>query len=130
MNAEWVRTFCNSLPHVSEQVQWGNDLVFKIGGKMFAVTCLDPADNWVSFKTDPEGFAELTDRVGVIPAPYLARAHWVALQTPKALTQTELRDRLKAAYNLVLEKLPKKARAALESPAAPQPRKRAAARGR
>ena len=42
VNREWVRKYCMSLPHVTEQVQWQIDLVFKIGGKMFAIVVLEP----------------------------------------------------------------------------------------
>jgi predicted DNA-binding protein (MmcQ/YjbR family) len=113
MNIDRVRSYCKSLPHATESVQWGNDLVFKIGGKMFAVTVLEPASVWLSFKTTPEEFAELVERPGIIPAPYSARYHWVALETEDAIPARELERRLRASYDLVLEKLPKKTRAAL-----------------
>jgi len=70
----------------------GADLVFKIGGKMFAVAALEPGPVSMSFKCSPEDFAELTERPGVIPAPYLARAQWVALETQDALPATEIRN--------------------------------------
>jgi predicted DNA-binding protein (MmcQ/YjbR family) len=54
MDVEWVRRYCMSMPHATETVQWGADLVFKIGGKMFAVTVLEPAKVWLSFKCAPE----------------------------------------------------------------------------
>ena len=50
MNVEWFRKFCMSLPHSTEEVLWGGDLVFKIGGKMYAVAVLDPAAVCMSFK--------------------------------------------------------------------------------
>ena len=112
MHAERVRRYCLSLPHVTESVQWGDDLVFKIGGKMFAVTVLEPAKVWLSFKCSPEEFAELVERPGIIPAPYSARYHWVALEAEDALPALEIERRLRRSYDLVLEKLPKKARAA------------------
>jgi len=114
MNIEWVRRYCMSLPHATEKVQWGADLVFKIGGKMFAVLVLEPAKVWLSFKVTPEQFAELTERSGVIPAPYSARNYWVALETEDALPVNELKTLLRGSYTLVLEKLPKKVRAALD----------------
>ena len=43
MSVDLVRRFCLSLAHTTEGVQWGSDLVFKVGGKMYAVTCLEPA---------------------------------------------------------------------------------------
>src|SRR5258707_658930 len=85
MNVDRLREVCLSFPGATEQVQWGNDLVFKVGGKMFAVTPLEPAPVCLSFKASPENFAELTERPNIIPAPYLARAQWVALQTRDAL---------------------------------------------
>jgi predicted DNA-binding protein (MmcQ/YjbR family) len=114
MAVEWVREYCLSFPHATENVQWGNDLVFKIAGKMFAVLNLEPGGNWMSFKCTPEEFAELVERPGIIPAPYLARAHWVALETNDAVPRAKLRQLLGEAYELVVAKLPKTTRAALE----------------
>lgn len=113
MNIDWVRTFCMSMPHATEAIQWGDDLVFKIGGKMFAVLVLEPASVWLSFKCTPEEFAELTERPGIIPAPYSARYFWVALQTREALSAPELERLLRVSYDLVVEKLPQKTRTAL-----------------
>ena len=113
MTIDAVREYCLSLPHATESIQWGNDLVMKVGGKMFAVMVLEPASVWISFKCTPEDFAELTERTGIIPAPYAARYYWVALQTKNALANAELKQRLRQSYDLVFEKLPKKARAAL-----------------
>ena len=114
MDIESVRAYCLSFPHVTETVQWGNDLVFKIAGKMFAVTVLDTAPHVLSFKCTPERFAELTERDGIDPAPYVARYHWIALERFNALGEKELKALLRDSYEMVLEKLPKKARAELE----------------
>jgi predicted DNA-binding protein (MmcQ/YjbR family) len=113
MNIDWVRRYCLSMPHATESVQWGNDLVFKIAGKMFAVVVLEPSKVCMAFKCTPEEFAELVERPGIIPAPYSARYYWVALETEDALTQSELKRLLRRSYDMVVEKLPKKARAAL-----------------
>lgn len=110
---EWVRRFCLSLPHVTQSVQWGDSLVFKVAGKMFAVASLEPRKNWLSFKCSPESFAELTERPGIDPAPYLARAQWAALTTEADVQRQELRGLLQSAYDLVFAKLPRKTRAAL-----------------
>jgi len=114
MDNDAVRKFCLAMPHATESVQWGNDLVMKIGGKIFAVMALDPSSVWLSFKSTPEDFAELTERPGIIPAPYVARYHWVALEKKDALTTAQLKDHLRRSYELVLENLPKKARAKLK----------------
>jgi len=113
MNVEWVRKYCLSLPHTTEHVQWGSDLVFKVGGKMYAVLPLEPAPVWLSFKCSDEEFATLTDQAGVIPAPYLVRAKWVALENDGALAAPEVKRLLQQAYDLVLAKLPQKTRAVL-----------------
>lgn len=103
------------LPHTTENIQWGNDLDFKVGGKMYAVVALEPAAHWMSFKCAPESFAELLERQGVAPAPYLARAHWVALESASILRPPELQTLLRAAYEIVLAKLPKKTRQAMSA---------------
>src|SRR5215470_7149404 len=113
MDIEWVREYCLSLPHTTETVQWGNDLVFKVGGKMYAVTALEPAPVWLSLKCTPEDFAELTQRHGVIPAPYMARASWIALENEDVLQVAEIKRLLRQSYGLVLARLPQKTRAAL-----------------
>jgi predicted DNA-binding protein (MmcQ/YjbR family) len=102
------------LPHTTEEVLWGGDLVFKIGGKMYAVAALEPGAVWLSFKCTPENFVELAEREGIVPAPYLARHHWVALQTEDALPAAELKRLIGESYELVLGKLSKKAQEALQ----------------
>ena len=115
MNVDWLRELCLSFPGATEQIQWGYDLLFKVGGKMFAVTPLEPAPVCLSFKASPENFAELTERPNIIPAPYLARAQWVALQTRDALPSEELARLLRDSYDMVFAKLPKKTRDAVSS---------------
>jgi predicted DNA-binding protein (MmcQ/YjbR family) len=115
MNVDWLRELCLSFPGATEQIQWGYDLVFKVGGKMFAVTPLEPAPVCLSFKASPENFAELTERPNIIPAPYLARAQWVALQTRDALPAGELARLLRDSYDMIFAKLPKKTREAVSS---------------
>jgi len=114
IDVDFFRGVCRKLPHTTEHVQWGNDLVFKIGGKMYAVTCLEPAKVWLSFKCSPEDFADLTERPGIVPAPYLARAQWVALESPDAMSAPELIRQLRRAYDLIVAKLPARARAAMK----------------
>src|SRR5260370_20684023 len=108
MDVDWLRELCLSFAGTTEQIQWGYDLVFKVGGKMFAVTPLEPAPVCLSFKASPENFAELTERQNIIPAPYMARAQWVALQTRDALTRDELSRLLRESYEFVFAKLPRK----------------------
>ena len=115
MNVDWVRAHCIALPHTTEEILWGDDLVFKIGGKMYAVVVLGAPHYKVvmSFKCTPEVFAELVERPGIIPAPYSARSHWVALEREDALPRTEIKGLISRSYELVVAKLPKKKQAEL-----------------
>jgi predicted DNA-binding protein (MmcQ/YjbR family) len=114
MDIESVRTFCLALPHVTEAIQWEHDLLFRIGGKMFAVVVLDAEHKTkLSFKCTPEKFAELIEQDGIFPAPYAARYHWVALERFDAPSAAELKGLIKNSYQMVLAKLPKKVRAEL-----------------
>jgi predicted DNA-binding protein (MmcQ/YjbR family) len=124
MDVEWIREFCLSLPHTTEQIQWEIDLVFKVGGKMFAVVPLEPARVWMSLKCEDEEFAEITERPGIIPAPYLARAKWIALEREDALPRAEVLRLLRTAHDLVLSKLPKKLQAQLGQEKARKPSKK------
>jgi predicted DNA-binding protein (MmcQ/YjbR family) len=131
MTIDSVREICRALPGTTEDIKWGQDLVFSIGGKMYAVVCLEPPHT-VAFKCTPEEFAELVERDGIIPAPYLARAMWVQEQAiGDALDRQELRTLLRASYELVQAKLPKRKRAAVFVEAGSARQRRAVkARGR
>ncbi len=129
MDIDALRRFCLEFPHTTENIQWGYDLCFKIDGKLFAVTPLEPAAVRLSFKCRPETFAELCERPGVRPAPYMARAQWVALEQLDTLPDSELRELLAESYRLVWERLPKKRRQELASSKAKSPAaKRASAK--
>jgi predicted DNA-binding protein (MmcQ/YjbR family) len=116
MNLERLRQICLALPGATEQIQWGADLVFKVGGKMFCVACTEQAPNIMSLKCDDESFAEMCEREGCIPAPYLARAKWVAIEQWSTLEDREYEPIVERAYTLVRGALPKKTQAALGAP--------------
>jgi len=129
LDSESVRAYCLSLPHATENVQWGNDLVFKIAGKMFAVMALEgPVKYIMSFKCTEEKFNELIEQEGMDPAPYMARNKWVAIERLDVLSDKELKALLRNSYDLVVEKLPKKLREQLGAApaAATRPRKSSA----
>jgi predicted DNA-binding protein (MmcQ/YjbR family) len=115
MNIDQLRKICLGFPGATEQIQWEDDLLFKVGGKMFAVIPLEPARLWLTLKADPERFAELTERPGIIPAPYLARAKWVAIETAETLPQAEVVALLRKSYELVSAKLPRATRESLSA---------------
>jgi predicted DNA-binding protein (MmcQ/YjbR family) len=101
MNLEQMRRLCMSFPHATEQIQWGADLVFKVGGKMFAVAATEPSPVLLSFKVTPEAFGEFTEIPGVVPAPYLARAKWIGLERWDAIPHDHLAELLRGSYDLV-----------------------------
>ena len=120
MNIDQLRDICLSFPGATEQVQWEDDLLFKVGGKMFALTPLEPARVWLLLKVTAEEFVELTERPGIIPAPYLARAKWIALETQEVMSAAEVASLLRNSYDLVCAKLPRKIRESLAA-AKPSP---------
>jgi len=126
LDSESVRAHCLSFPHATENVQWGNDLLFKIAGKMFAVMALEgPVKYIMSFKCTEEKFNELIEQEGMDPAPYMARNKWVAIERLDVLSDKELKSLLRKSYDLVVEKLPKRVREQLGAPtaAATRPKK-------
>ncbi|WP_239461924.1 MmcQ/YjbR family DNA-binding protein [Occallatibacter savannae] len=108
------------LPHVAETLNWGHYLVYwaadrEIGGKMFAMTDLDGTGAGVlMFHCGAERYHELLESDGVVPAPHLARAHWVMLERWDALRPREIEAELRRAHALTLEKLPQRTRTLLE----------------
>jgi len=133
MDIEWVRQYCLSLPYTTEQIQWGNDLLFKVGGKMFAGVPLEPAPVFLTVKADHEEFAELIERQGVIPAPYLARAKWVAIENEGTLPRSEVLRLVSKSYELVFANLTKKlqtelAAKAIRKSGGPPPKRRTVVR--
>src|SRR5215471_7111602 len=104
--------FCRTLPQATEDVKWGDDLVFSVGGKMFATFDLsDPRR--CSFKATPDDFEVLTALPGIRPAPYAARFHWVSLERLDAMTPGDLKLHLKRAHLLVSSRLSLKLRRSL-----------------
>lgn len=108
MDLDAVRAFCLSLPHATEDVQWDNDLLFRIGGKMFTVASLDVLPTRVAFKCTPEKFDELVEMENIIPAPYMARNKWVRLERLDALEAAEIKELIRNSYSMVFSKLTKK----------------------
>jgi len=133
MDAERLRTYLLTLPHVVETMQWGANLVFwvgdkAIGGKMFALINLDePPDPAagkphlvLSYSLGPARYAELLERDGLVPAPYMARIFWVAAERWDVFPDADWQRELRAAHQITRAKLPKKVRATLDLPAAKQ----------
>jgi len=109
MDNEALRLFCKTLPAVTEDIKWDNDLCFSVGGKMFCVSSLESPIR-VSFKVSDEEFDELSTRNGFIPAPYMARAKWVSVTDVSVLKTKEWQNFVLQSYNLVKAKLTGKLR--------------------
>ena len=109
-----IESHCLALPGVTKEFPFGDAAVFKVGGKMFAVISMrdgNPSGVW--FKAGAMSAAILTEIDGIGPCPYLARAHWVAMDGLKPLKANELRGYLSRAHGLVASGLSKKKRAEL-----------------
>jgi predicted DNA-binding protein (MmcQ/YjbR family) len=108
MDFETAKVLCRSFAGCTEDIKWGADIVFSVGEKMFAVTSsVTPAEG-MSFKVEDDRFLELTDRPGIMPAPYLARAKWVYVNREADLSDKEAAALLRRSYELVLAKSTKK----------------------
>jgi predicted DNA-binding protein (MmcQ/YjbR family) len=109
MNYARLVSFCATLPHAKSDRKWENTLVFSVQKKMFALFLLDqrdrPTELWC--KVDDDVFLSYTDQPGIRPAPYLARARWVAIES-NAMTDAMARDVLSRARDIIFMKLPKR----------------------
>jgi predicted DNA-binding protein (MmcQ/YjbR family) len=116
MNLDSLRKYCATLPGATRDIKWGADEVYSVGAKMFAVFWVEQGKaKTASFKCDPERFLELTDQEGIVPAPYLARAHWVQVSEAKALPDAAARELVLRSHALVMAKLTRKEQAAISA---------------
>jgi predicted DNA-binding protein (MmcQ/YjbR family) len=106
MKVDAIREFCLAFPQATENLQWGDELCFKIGGKIFVMLGLDKPR--LCFKCTPETFAELIELEDVRPAPYVGRYKWVMLDRLDAVRWDELRDLISNSYEMVAAKAPGK----------------------
>jgi predicted DNA-binding protein (MmcQ/YjbR family) len=106
MNVDAIREYCLSFPRATEKLQWGDNLCFKIGGKIFAIMGLD--NPRLCFKCTPETFAELIEREYIRPAPHVGRYKWVMLDRLDAVQWDELQELIEQSYEMVVAKAPKK----------------------
>ncbi len=124
MDVEQARKFLAKLPHVAETMQWGANLVYwvgpkEIGGRMFALMNLDEPREArkpvpvLAFYAGKERYHELLELEGVLPAPYFARAHWIALENWNVFRRPALEELLTQAHAGVAARLPRRTRDAL-----------------
>lgn len=110
MNADSIRKYCLSFPQATENLQWGDDLCFKVNKKIFVVLGLDSVPQRLCFKCTPERFAELCENEDIHPAPYVGRYKWVMLDRLNALRDDELRELIRQSYDMVAKKSRRKLR--------------------
>jgi predicted DNA-binding protein (MmcQ/YjbR family) len=108
MDVDEIREYCLAFPDAAENLQWGDDLCFKVRGKIFMIVGLD--DPRLCFKCTPETFAELIERDDIHPAPYVGRYQWVMVDRMDALRHDELQALIRQSYDMVAAKAPKGAR--------------------
>ena len=116
MRLDRLKVFVLALPHTTIVKQWGENLVCKIGGKMFLIISLDgDTMEGCAFKCTPADYARLTTEIdGIIPARYnMFKSHWVQLEDPDALPEARLKEHIRIAYALVKAGLPRKLQATL-----------------
>ena len=102
MRPKQIDTFCGKLPAATRTVQWEGVIVFKVGGKMFCLIAPDDHSvGRISFKSAPEHYDALSRSPGFRPAPYLARAKWVSVDNPKALTDREMKAYIARAHAVI-----------------------------
>jgi predicted DNA-binding protein (MmcQ/YjbR family) len=112
MHIETLREICKKLPGVTEGIKWGNDLCFMVCDKMFCVAGLDTPTK-ISIKVKDDEFAELSNSVGIIPAPYVAKHKWILVEDVTVFNKKEWSHYISQSYNLVTSKLSKKKQAGL-----------------
>jgi predicted DNA-binding protein (MmcQ/YjbR family) len=116
MNIEEFRDFCLSLPGTTEETPFGPDtLVFKVSGKVFALTDLQTFAS-VNLKCDPERAADLRERHDyVLPGWHMNKKHWNTVLIGAGASYAQLHEWIRHSYELVVAALPKAQRTELQA---------------
>jgi predicted DNA-binding protein (MmcQ/YjbR family) len=109
MDLAQFREYCLSKARATEGTPFGSDvLVFKVGGKMFALAALDEVPSRVNLKCEPDLALELRDRYEqVTPGYHMNKKHWNTVEIEGGIPDTELRKMIDHSYDLVASNLPK-----------------------
>ena len=116
MNIEEFREYCISKPGVTEEFPFdANTLVFKVMGKMFALT--DLVDDFaLNLKCDPERAIELREQFPAIqPGYHMSKAHWNTVKMDGSLNSKLILELIDHSYQLVVDKLPMKLKQELKN---------------
>jgi len=117
MQVDAFREYCLKKPRVTEGLPFGpENIVFKVGGKMFALLALDEIPPAANLKCDPDRALELRDRYEeVTPGYHMNKKHWNTVQLVGAIPDSEIRQMIDHSYDLVVQSLPRAARERLGS---------------
>lgn len=110
MTADELRDRCLELPGSTETFPFNPETsVFKVGGKMFALSALGSQELSVSVKCDPEvGEGLRATHESVVPGYHLNKRHWITVTVGGDLPDAELADLIEDSYDLVRPKRPKR----------------------
>ncbi|HEV7332551.1 MAG TPA: MmcQ/YjbR family DNA-binding protein [Flavisolibacter sp.] len=110
MNIETLQQYCLSKKGVTEETPFGPDnLVYKVGGKMFLLASLDTIPLQFNAKCDPEEAIQLRDQYpSVLPGYHMNKKHWNTIIVDGSVSDKLLQQWIDASYDLVVASLPKK----------------------
>lgn len=107
---------CARWPGATRAIKWEVDLVWSVAGKMFVALCtLGPDRGRLSFKVEPEQYAALSGRPGMMPAPYTGSMFWISVTEPERFSTADLAAWVRGSYDLVRATLPKKTQDTLDA---------------
>ena len=109
MTSARLRRLCLSFPGATEEFPFGEGVsVFKVGGKMFALSRLAGRPLEVSLKCEPELAAQLRLTYSAIrPGYHLNKRHWNTITLDGSLEEAMVRDLVEDSYDLVVDGLPR-----------------------
>ncbi|MGV3561495.1 MmcQ/YjbR family DNA-binding protein [Larkinella arboricola] len=112
MNIETLRDYCLSKPSATESMPFGDEtLVFKVGGKIFALTSLDAEPLTVNLKCDPELAVDLREQFDAVrPGYHMNKKHWNTVIIDSSIRESDLKKWIDHSYELIVKSLPKAAR--------------------
>lgn len=115
MNPAALRDYCLSFTGAQETFPFGlNTSVFKVGGKMFALSQLDADELRISLKCEPTLAEQLRQsHAEVIPGYHLNKRHWNTVIIEGSLPEQMIKDMIEDSYDLVVSELPEAAQRAL-----------------
>ena len=115
MDVDTFREYCLRKSGVTESSPFGPEhIVFKVGGKMFALLAFEEVPPTANLKCDPDLALELRDRYDEVqPGYHMNKKHWNTVQIEGAIPAAELTKMIDHSYALVVQSLPKKQRAGL-----------------